>query len=135
MKTKLIVLAMILAVLFLAQGSAEPTNKRIGQFETGNDLYTLCKQYDYYSQGVCSGYIMGVHDLVAHLQKSVSSEDKQPLWRLNEVCGSGEVTSGQVRDEVTKYLRDHPETRDQSAAQLIIIALLASFPCDDQKQR
>ena len=38
------------------------------------------------------------------------------------------VTGGQLKDIVLKYLGDHPETRDQNAAVLVLAAYIEAFP-------
>jgi hypothetical protein len=133
MKLKLLILTVLVGALLMRQGSAKPENHRMGYFQTGNELYTLCNSESYYDKGKCLGYIQGAADLISGLQSSLSTKDHQPMWRMNDVCGSSNVTSRQVKDVVTLYLRDHPADRDQPAAQLITIALIQTFPCDDQK--
>jgi hypothetical protein len=87
-------------------------------FETGNDLYAAC------NSGIgtiprleCTIYIDGVTD------------GAQVTTAKKLICPAPGVTRGQVIDIVEDALRDHPETRQQMAALLVVKALATAFPC------
>jgi hypothetical protein len=86
-------------------------------FLLGNDLYNKCiathPDPDFDSKwGECIGYILGATDAHDHI-----------------FCLSPDVTAGQVRDTVIRYLQINPSKRHLSAEWLVADALLQSFPC------
>lgn len=86
---------------------------------TGNSLYAICTAAsgdpvaDLASTGMCLGYVDGVASKLDLLQQ------------IELPTG---VTHGQLQDVVVKYLKDHPETRNQDAVVLTVRALVAAFP-------
>jgi Rap1a immunity proteins len=64
----------------------------------------------------CYGYIIGVADVF----------DSQ---NASGVCMPKEAVARQVIDVVKKYLTEHPETRDYTAASEVQVALQEAFPC------
>ena len=92
-------------------------------FFTGNELLEACSAtngttaYEYKS-GICSGYVLGIAD-------ELDLENAQ-LGRGS--CFSDEVTLGQLRDVVLKYLQEHPEHRDLDAAVLVRSAFASAYP-------
>jgi Rap1a immunity proteins len=84
----------------------------------GNELLRMCNDPNPTNSGFCLGYTNGVSDT---------------LETFNVACLSLGVTTGQVRDIVIKYLRDHPDQRHHNADFLATRALLVAFPCEDKK--
>ena len=66
-----------------------------------------------YRAGYFDGYVMGVADTSSGI-----------LW-----CSSKNVTGGQVRKIVEKYLVSHPEELHKTADSLVVDALREPFPC------
>lgn len=81
------------------------------QFLAGNDLYKL-------SEVASAYYVVGVMD-------------NTDLYTTPAVkyCVPANVSAGQARDVVFKYLRDFPEYRDRSASMLVVFSLSKAFPC------
>lgn len=80
----------------------------------GNSLYTYMKSSDDEEQIFALGFIVGVSNL---------------LQALNYHCPPDNSTRRQVYDTVKKYLRDHPEERNQYADLLVTKALLGNWAC------
>jgi Rap1a immunity proteins len=72
---------------------------------TGDELLSWCSDKDSpFHQGACDGYINGALD-VATLIKSF--------------CAPADVSFGQLREMVLKYLRAKPEVRNLTASYLV----------------
>jgi hypothetical protein len=82
-------------------------------FESGNRLAQSCFSEKFVDKGYCIGYIAGVWDALSGVV----------------LCGSNEVTSGQVEKIVKKYLSENPESLHLPADRLIVRALLPTFGC------
>ena len=90
----------------------------------GNELLADCEYFlarpptlplDALKAGHCIGYIQGVWDA---------------LVRKSDVCRPDGLTGSQLGDVVKLYLRNHPETRHQTADELVGAALKEKFPCN-----
>jgi hypothetical protein len=88
---------------------------------TGNDLNAACKSTDPLETVACVSYIKGVLD-GAGVDRIIGKVP--PAW-----CSRPEVTNGQIRDVVLKFLDNDPAIRDQSAAGIIMFAMVGAFPC------
>ena len=107
----------ILAVL-LALAQANPTPQSAGSYLNGNELYDQCQRPE---STLCLAYVMGIYD--GHLD-AVAQDRARRM-----VCLTGSVEAQQLKDVVTRYLRDHPETRHATAASIALYALGQAFPC------
>ena len=67
-----------------------------------------------WQDGYCSGYVSALADVYVET-------------RL--ICPTPGVTYGQYIDIVIKYLVDHPESRNQEADGLLLLAFQGAFPC------
>jgi hypothetical protein len=90
------------------------------QFYTGNDLYAVCiatqsEEAFNTKWGECLGYIIGIAD--AH------------IFAAPRNCPNSQVTRGQARDVVIRYLQLNPGIRHLSAETLASAALAQAFPC------
>ena len=85
-------------------------------FMTGNQLYQHCTAND----EVCAGYIEGIVDGSGIIQEA---------FNQRAICLPDNANVRQIADVVIKYLRDHPESRAQSAGALSVIALTDAFGC------
>jgi hypothetical protein len=99
-------------VLIVSALLASTIDVRAGQFDTGNDFLSLCANA--LLVGNCTGSAVGYTDM---------------LNLLGLVCLNGNVTKGQVRDVIKKYMQDHPAERSHPAASLAYSALTEAFPC------
>jgi hypothetical protein len=103
----------ILVVLLAGKASA-------WEAESGNELYELLASKSPYSRFVAEGYILGVTDtthsvnIVWHLPVQWTIPDK--------------ATKRQVFDAVSKYLKEKPEDRNETAYVLVNKALSKAFP-------
>ena len=103
----------ILVVLFAGKVSA-------WEGESGNELYELLVSKSPYSRFVAEGYILGVIDTTHTLNR---------IWRLPVQWTIPEkATKRQVFDAVTKYLKENPEERSETAYLLVNKALGKAFP-------
>jgi hypothetical protein len=103
----------ILVVLFAGKVSA-------WEAESGNELYELLVSKSPYSRFVAEGYILGVIDTTHTLNR---------VWHLPlQWTIPPKATKRQVFDAVTKYLKEHPEDRKETAYVLVNKALGKAFP-------
>ena len=86
-------------------------------FDNGNELYSKMTDAASSRQMYALGFVIGVHEMLEG----------------DLVCASDNVTAGQLRDIVKKYLEDNPSTRNRPAVILAGIAMAQAFPCAKQK--
>ena len=98
-------------VLALSQPPLETTTTAL--FD-GNRVYELCSSQELLKKQYCLAYIAGLTDAFN--------------WD-RFICSPEHTTEGQVRDVVSNFLHDHPETRHYSAPSLAREALRQAFPC------
>jgi len=86
----------------------------------GSDLVRDCSaSQNYFSYGSCSGYLMGVADMMA-----------QPEWSYPaKACFPDEVVRGQLIAIVKKYISNHPDQLQSPALDIVAAALAQAFPC------
>jgi len=88
--------------------------------DNGNEILKNCSETDYFSQGLCYGYIRGINhtlDMWAYTNKA------QPFCRPND------VTFQQLRDVVVSYIVAYPAKRTEPSALLVTEAEAAAWPC------
>lgn len=93
-------------------------------FKDGNDLLSHCTespQHAYYMY--CLGYI-------------ASASDTHNTWAEQgvaprRICTSIDVTQGQLRLIVVKYLEADPAELHLTASSLVLNALIEAFPCTE----
>jgi len=88
--------------------------------DNGNEILKNCSETDYFSQGLCYGYIRGINhtlDMWAYTNKA------QPFCRPNN------VTFQQLRDVVVSYIVAYPAKRTEPSALLVTEAEAAAWPC------
>lgn len=113
-----------IGLLFLLIGaSAKAEELR----QDGNELLRDCTAsvrrdgVDSYRAGWCLGYLAGVRHTRSLYTKFPSVD-----------CTPQEVTSGQIKSIVVKYLQDHPEKLHYTNYGLVNMALNEAFPCKAQ---
>jgi Rap1a immunity proteins len=86
----------------------------------GSDLARDCSaSQNYFSYGSCSGYLMGVADMMA-----------QPEWPYpKKACFPEEVLRGQLIAIVKKYIANHADQLQEPALDIVAAALAQAFPC------
>jgi hypothetical protein len=84
-------------------------------------LLEECEAAETARQTFCLGYITGASD--------VDGMDGATFPERRHSCVREEVTNGQLKDVVVKYLKDHPEERHLLAAILVVKAQAKAFPC------
>jgi hypothetical protein len=85
-------------------------------FYTGNELYGKGESSNQNDKTFALGYIAGVSDVLV-------GDD------MLKTCVPENVTVGQMRDIVIKYLKDNPEKRHFTAHSNVGVALFKAFPC------
>ena len=94
----------------------------LANYLTGKDLYADCsKPQGSFSQGFCSGYISGVVDAIEYYQVNKGAE--------KSVCLPKEVSIGQVKEIVVRYLTQHADQRHNTASAIVWDAVRIAFPC------
>jgi hypothetical protein len=110
-----------IGLIFLLIGAS--TNAEESRSD-GNALLQDCTDpSDIFGMGLCLGLLRGVRDTrtLYTIAPSAFSD-----------CVPQEVTIGQVRSIVVKYLQDHPEKLHYRHALLVNFALSQAFPCPVQ---
>jgi len=116
---KRIILAALVGVLFVSTGSSAGA-------VSGNRLYSDCREGQkggvdsFIPYGACIGYIEAVLDISEGVDKGINGF---------KFCINKNVTSGQVRDIVLKWLEDNPQNRHFGASGLVAASLFVAFPC------
>ena len=90
--------------------------ERNDQFSDGTELWALCNSKKDFSEGACLAYIVGVADAAA-------------LYQQTGYCFRDDVSRGQLRDIVVKWLAANPGRRRTSGAGIVYNALQEAFPC------
>ncbi len=108
---KIAAVALLLGVAVAAFSQQEEH----GQQLSGSELLSYCESATVTNTATwCLGYVLGV-------------------WHMttvdHRVCPPSDVTSGQLRRAVIKYLQRHPEALKRQPAGLVLEALEAAFPC------
>ncbi len=84
------------------------------EWMSGNELHETCASGSAVDKALCLSYVMGVLDGARFLDQPL----KTPTG----------ATGGQVRDVVSKYLANHPESREQPARKLVKAAVVDAWP-------
>ena len=113
-----------------------PTLASATVIKTGNDLFTVCKNLEKVPHlpvnelddaAECAYYVAGFRAGLS-IGSIMASKDHQSSF-----CMDDEVSLEQVVAVIVKYLRDHPESRNQAASWLAYTALTDGFPCKATK--
>lgn len=116
-------LRLVFAVLlgWLAAGSVSPAFDQgaAGWFYDGNELLERCNG----APSLAEAYVTGIADGVQYAGTNAEG------YRGYRYCSPQGATSRQYRDLVCLYIEDHPASRQQPAATLIMEALFSAWPC------
>jgi hypothetical protein len=109
------------ALLFAAAVSADDKEPpRV--WTSGTDLAAQCSQVlDQFSTGACAGYVVAAAE--------IADSGRLKGYRS---CIPKDVTKGQLQEVVTKHLARHPEQLEFIGYQVVVVALVAAFPCPDR---
>lgn len=105
-------------LLLLALQCGAPPASAAG-FATGNGLYQDLTSADPFTRGTALGYIAGVAD----------AGETGPVQGFRFCLSSRDITAGQLRDIVKRYLDQYPAERHDLASRLTAKALAQAFPC------
>lgn len=118
--------AVALAAL-LGSGAAMAAESRFD----GNELLQQCQSYiklvdgektnDFFSAGVCAGFIQGVSSTVYFYSEEVKKDLR--------FCKPDGVTNAQLVRIVVKYLKDNPKDLNEGRMTLAWTALMIAYPC------
>jgi hypothetical protein len=120
---------MLALTVVLLAGSAGSSQPKAGEQERtvsdldGNDLLRLCTSELPVDVTFCMGYVEGVRDGLVW-----GTIERKPSFGI-----PAQVKSGQLKDVVVKYLKEHPENRHKEAGFLTIGALKDAFPPESPK--
>lgn len=117
-------LACILAVLPLGLA---PVAADAG-FYSGNELYEICTV----EKGEKT-YVERSYECVAYITGAVDAFNTTREAAKLSSCIPAGVTISQLRDVTVAYLRDNPETRNNSASSLIFAATRKAWDCPPAK--
>lgn len=108
--------AVMLTIVMIAAQDVGATTVRL----LGSDLARDCSaSQNYFSYGSCSGYLMGVADMMA-----------RPEWPYpTKACFPGDVMRGQLIAIVKKYIANHTDRLQEPALDIAAAALAQAFPC------
>ena len=86
-------------------------------FLSGNMFLSNIRSGESFERAYAIGFILGVHD----------------VFENEIICSGPNVTGGQLRDIVRKFLENNPSERDLPAHLLVMISLGKAFPCEKRK--
>ena len=96
---------------------------------SGNELLSYCDG-DVAHLGFCLGYTLGISQgyIWGHgfAVRTLGQPDPGAM-----ICKPPEVTNGQLKDVVVKYLRANPAERHERADKLVLFALIKAWPCKE----
>jgi hypothetical protein len=90
-----------------------------GWFYDGNELLERCHG----APSLAEAYVTGIADGVQYGGTNAGD------YRGYRYCSPQGATSRQYRDLVCSYIEDHPASRQQPGATLIMEALFSAWPC------
>jgi Ssp1 endopeptidase immunity protein Rap1a len=109
-----------LVVLLLAHPAAADRPKP-HTWTSGADLSDRCGTMEQFSAGECAGYVVGVAEIT-----------ESGYLKGYRSCIPARVNKGQLTDVVRKYIAKHPEYQQSVGYQVVVVALVESFPCEKQ---
>ena len=129
-------LTLLTIAVFATLMCSGQTPERPIAIKDGNTLKSFCKDLpatptvnDAFRYGMCAGYITGVIDTEAFTQDAIS-EAGVPDRRAIKFCiDRNTTTNGQLVSIVNKFLEEHSEHLDQTAAGFVSDAFSRAFPC------
>ncbi len=108
---------LVVALVLLVSAGADAQDE--SGWMTGNELKAFCQDGPAFERGVCSGFAVAVADFTI----------RAPVDTYRACIPVTQVTRGQLRDIMVKYLDDHPEKLHHDAIDLTAQAFGIAFPC------
>ncbi|WP_395393928.1 Rap1a/Tai family immunity protein [Novosphingobium sp. BL-8A] len=93
-------------------------------FYTGNDLYEICSV-----QKGEKEYLERSYECIAYITGAVDAFNTTREAAKLKSCIPAGVTISQLKDVTVSYLRDNPETRNNSASSLVLAATRKAWAC------
>jgi hypothetical protein len=87
---------------------------------TGNVLQEYCRSDHDIGVAFCLGFAAAVGGIMSRQE-----------FQDRRACFPNEVTTGQLRDVVTKFLDKNPEQLHHPAESLVALAFAEAFPCPE----
>ncbi len=113
------VVAAVLLLFSVVASADEKDQPRV--WTSGSDLVAICGQVqDQFSTGACVGYVVAAAEIA----------DSGRLKGYRSCIPKG-VTKGQLQDVVNKHLARHPEQLEYIGYQVVVVALVEAFPCQE----
>jgi len=101
---------------------------------TGNELHDLLQSEDTYKSMQGMSYLQGYSDAESFFKyfesSSAQEQNRKPNLHFFS-CPPENVTVGQAKDVVKKFLEDNPAKRNINAAILMRRAFTEAWPCSD----
>ena len=111
----------VAAVLLLSAVAAGEDKDRPRVWTSATDLMAQCSQVsDQFSTGACVGYMVAAAE--------IADSGRLKGYRS---CIPKDMTKGQLQDVVTKYLARHPEQLEYIGYQVVVVALVEAYPCQE----
>ena len=119
MRYKILAVMTLVSTLVCSHaGAVEYTSEYL---ESGRGLLEDCEDAgSNFNSGYCLGFIHGMCSMHDYAARKYSA-------RL--YCAPDEVTNGQVRRIIIKFLKDHPNRLHETDLILAVDALREAFPC------
>jgi Rap1a immunity proteins len=109
------------ALLLFSVGASADEKDQPRVWTSGSDLVAQCGQLqDQFSTGACVGYVVAAAEIA----------DSGRLKGYRSCIPKG-VTKGQLQDVVHKHLARHPEQLEYIGYQVVVVALVEAFPCQE----
>jgi len=109
------------ALLLLSVGAWGDDKDQPRVWTSGSDLANQCGHVqDQFATGACVGYVVAAAEIA----------DSGRLKGYHSCIPKG-VTKGQLQDVVNKYLARHPEQLEYIGYQVVVVALVEAFPCQE----
>ncbi|KSV95391.1 hypothetical protein N184_00160 [Sinorhizobium sp. GL28] len=90
----------------------------LAEFIDGNEIYKRCEGPNAVSVATYAMGVADTYDLLVRYEKTT------PFF-----CIPLQVSARQLKDVMCRYLREHPENRQQGAAGLGAVAFREAWPC------
>lgn len=117
-----------MSIFFFAVLLAIPLNSLAGTFHDGNQLNRWVDAYERASAGTAS-----TEDYNSAAQANGYITATSDAFDGRFFCNPEHAQAGQIIFVVRKYIKEHPESWNNSASSIIVAALKAAFPCTRKK--
>jgi hypothetical protein len=124
----------VLSCLLLAVLMASAKEESSDFAASGNGFLRVCApkgEQPSSMEGVCVGYANGVVDGYDFAMAFVQAQHHEPV--TGGFCPPDNITKGQQYRIAVKFMQDHPEKTHSGAASMVAQAMVAAFPCPQEK--